>query len=141
MRIKPHCADFKLPTKGTKGAGAFDIYMPESGAISGSVPRKIHLGFSAEIPEGHVAILLPRSGAGANFGVELNNTVGILDSDYRGEWMASMRTKNEHYFSWERNERILQFMIVPIANVELELCYELSETERGAGGFGSSGKL
>ena len=54
--------------------------------------------------------------------------------------MASMRTKNEHYFSWERNERILQFMIVPIANVELELCYELGETDRGSGGFGSSGK-
>lgn len=50
-----------------------------------------------------------------------------------------MRTKNEHYFSWERNERILQFMIVPIANVELELCYELGETDRGSGGFGSSG--
>lgn len=140
MRFKPLCANFKLPTKGTQGAGAFDIYMPESGAISGSVPRKIPLGFAAEIPEGHVAILLPRSGAGANFGVELNNTAGILDSDYRGEWIAALRTKNEDYFSWEANDRVLQFLIVPIANVVPELSYELNETNRGTGGFGSSGK-
>lgn len=140
MRFKPLCTTFKLPTKGTQGAGAFDIYMPESGAISGSVPRKIPLGFAAEVPEGHVAIILPRSGAGSNYGVELNNTAGVIDEDFRGEWVASMRTKNEEYFSWGVGERILQFLIVPIANVIPELSYELNETKRGTGGFGSSGK-
>ena len=140
MRIKPFHTNFTLPTKGTQGAGAFDIYMPESGGISGQHPRKVGLGFAAEVLEGHVAVLLPRSGAGAKYGLELNNTAGIIDSDYRGEWIATLRTKSGEYFSWEANERILQFMIVPIADVTLEVVEELTETDRGTGGFGSSGK-
>jgi dUTP pyrophosphatase len=64
----------------------------------------------------------------------------VIDSDYRGEWKAALRTKSGIPFGWEAGDRILQFMIVPIADVSLELVDSLDETDRGAGGFGSSGK-
>lgn len=138
MRIQSLHTGFIMPTKGTNQAGAFDIYMPEAG-IADENPRFVGLGFSTEIPPGHVALLLPRSGAGAKHGVELNNTCGVIDADYRGEWKAAMRTKNGNSFSWAAGERVLQFLIVPVAQIELELVETLTETARGAGGFGSSG--
>jgi dUTP pyrophosphatase len=140
MRIKPIHPKFQKPVKSTKGAGAFDIYMPESGITFGDSPSEVPLGFAAEVPANHVALILPRSGVGAKQGVELNNTCGVIDSDYRGEWKAFIRTKSGEHFSWNSNDRVLQFLIVPVADVELELVDDLNETERGAGGFGSSGK-
>jgi dUTP pyrophosphatase len=98
------------------------------------------LGFAAAIPPGHIGLLLPRSSTGAKHGMELNNTCGVIDSDYRGEWKAAIRTKSGIPFSWEAGERILQFMIIPVADVMLELVDSLEETSRGSGGFGSSGK-
>lgn len=139
MLIKPIHSNFIMPSKSTDGAGAFDIYMPESGTIDGDAYR-YPLGFAAAVPKGHVALILPRSGAGVNHSVELNNTCGVIDSDYRGEWIASLRTKSGNTFSWDAGDRVLQFLVVPIANVELECADSLDETDRGAGGFGSTGK-
>lgn len=140
MRIKALHPNFILPTKGTNGAGAFDIYMPEPGDSSDHMYGFTGLGFAAEVPKGYVALILPRSSTGAKYGVELNNTCGVIDSDYRGEWKAVIRTKNNELFSWDQGDRVLQFMIVPVADVTLELADELDDTARGAGGFGSSGK-
>lgn len=139
MRIKPLHPNFIKPTKGTQGAGAFDIYMPEAGSCDG-VPTVVPLGFAAEVPPNHVALLVPRSGTGFKHGVELNNTCGVIDEDFRGEWKASVKTKNGLEFNWNSGDRVLQFLIVPIADVELEVVEELNETDRGAGGFGSTGK-
>ena len=127
-----------MPTKASDKAGAFDVYMPEAGTITGT-SQMIGLGFAAAVPDGYVGLLLPRSSAGAKHGVELNNTCGVIDSDYRGEWKAAMRTKAGTYYSWEKGDRILQFMIVPVAAVTLKLVDSLDETERGTGGFGSTG--
>lgn len=128
-----------MPSKGTTESGGFDIYMPTDGIVSG-VARKVGLGFASEIPSGHVALLLPRSGAGVNFGLELNNTCGVIDADYRGEWMAVLRTKDpEETFRWKAGDRVLQFILVPVARVTLELVESVARTERGAGGFGSTG--
>lgn len=140
MRIKQLHPNFIMPTKGTKLAGAFDIYMPKAGAIAWDETEKVGLGFSAEVPVGHVALVLPRSGEGAKYGLELNNTCGVIDADYRGEWFATMRTKNGEKYEWAQGQRCLQFLIVPVADVSLELVSELSSTDRDAGGFGSSGK-
>ena len=140
MRVKQLQPGFIMPTKGTKGAGAFDIYMPESGSTHGIHPVLVPLGFATEVPVGYVALILPRSGQGSKYGVELNNTCGVIDSDYRGEWKAAIRTKNNLEFSWDKGERILQFLIIPVADVTLELATDLDTTERGTGGFGSSGK-
>ena len=139
MRIKKLCHNFVMPVKSTERAGAFDIYMPNSGYASGHVTR-VGLGFAAAVPEGHVALIFPRSGVGSKYGLELNNTCGVIDSDYRGEWIANIRTKNGTYLEWGTNDRLLQFLIVPAADVSLELVDELDITERGTGGFGSTGK-
>lgn len=140
MRIKALHQNFVLPIKATDKAGAFDIYMPESGAISGHLGKLVGLGFAAEVPEGHVALILPRSGVGAKHGVELNNTCGVIDSDYRGEWMASLKTKNGSAYRWEAEDRLLQFLVVPVADVTLEEVDELNSTKRGSGGFGHTGQ-
>ncbi len=127
-----------MPTKSTQQAGAFDVYMPTSG-IADENSQLVALGFAAAVPNGHVALLLPRSGVGAKHGVELNNTCGVIDADYRGEWMAAIRTKSGSSYGWHTGDRLIQFLIVPIANVSLERVKELDSTTRGTGGFGSSG--
>ena len=140
MRIKSLHPNFIMPAKSTIGAGAYDIFMPTDGLASGDNPTFVPLGFAAEVPENHVALLLPRSGCGSKFGVELNNTCGVIDADYRGEWVAAIHTKSGDLFKWHQGDRILQFLIVPVANVELRLVQKLDDTARGNGGFGSSGK-
>lgn len=129
-----------MPTRGTDYAGGFDIYMPEKGSMmpGATYGQMVPLGFSAEVPVGYVALLLPRSGAGAKHGVSLNNTVGVIDADYRGEWVACLRLKNGLPHRWEAGERLLQFILVPVATPELNLVEELGTTARGEGGFGST---
>ena len=139
MRIQSLHTSFIMPTKGSDQAGAYDIYMPEAGIYLGTT-LIVGLGFATEVPQGHVALILPRSSTGAKFGVELNNTCGVIDSDYRGEWKAALKTKNGHPYSWSAGDRILQFLLVPVLNTTLELVDSVSITARGEGGFGSSGR-
>ncbi len=139
MRIQSLHKDFIMPTKGTEYAGAYDIYMPMAGYTT-HMSDIYPLGFAAEVPKNHVALLLPRSGAGAKYGLELNNTCGVIDSDYRGEWKAALRTKNGEVFNWKAGDRIVQFIIVPVITPVLELVESLEETNRGKGGFGSTGQ-
>lgn len=139
MQIKSIHPALIMPSKGSEWAAAFDIYMPESGIADG-ISQLIGLGFAAAVPAGHVALLLPRSSTGAKFGLELNNTCGVIDADYRGEWKAALRTKSGEPLLWAAGERLLQFLVVPIAQVTLELVESLDETDRGTGGFGSSGR-
>lgn len=139
MRFKALHSGFKLPTKGSDAAGGYDIYMPEDGYTSEHGANMVPLGFAAEVPAGYVALLLPRSSTGAKFGLELNNTVGVIDADYRGEWKACLRTKDNTQLFWGKHERMLQFLLVPVANVEPTLTEELSDTNRSTGGFGSTG--
>ena len=140
MNIKKLHPNFKMPTRGTDYAGGFDIYMPEKGSMmpGATYGQMVPLGFSAEVPVGYVALLLPRSGAGAKHGVSLNNTVGVIDADYRGEWVACLRLRNGLPHRWEAGERLLQFILVPVATPELNLVEELGTTARGEGGFGST---
>lgn len=113
--------------------------MPEGGVANGT-SRFIGLGFAAAIPPFHVGILLPRSSTGAKHGLELNNTCGVIDSDYRGEWKAALRTKSGLQYSWAAGERLLQFIVVPVAVLTLTQVDSLDSTDRGSGGFGSTGK-
>lgn len=138
MRITAMHNGYIMPTKGTDGAGAFDIYMPIDGVAIGT-SQLIGLGFAAAVPVGHVALLLPRSSSGAKFGLALNNTCGVIDSDYRGEWMAAIKTQSGIAYAWKAGDRLLQFIIVPVAIITLEQVDSLDQTDRGAGGFGSTG--
>ena len=147
MNIQPLHPNFRIPSRATDLAGGYDIYMPESGAAQAfwekedpTKPDKIPLGFAAEVPAGHVALLLPRSSTGAKHSLELENTCGVIDADYRGEWFAFLNTKNGEGFSWEAGDKVLQFLIVPVCTPELTLVESVSKTARGEGGFGSTGK-
>ena len=140
MRIKSLHIDHIMPTKGSEQAGAYDIYMPQAGYVRGEQPIRAPLGFAAEVPQGYVAILLPRSGVGSKIGLELNNSCGVIDADYRGEWVAYLKTKSGNGFMWDKGDRLLQFLLVPVLNVTLEACDELSSTQRGSTGFGASGQ-
>jgi dUTP pyrophosphatase len=141
MLIKALHPDFIMPTKGTEKAGAIDLYMPVAGWTS-AVATRVGLGFSAAIPVGHIALILPRSGVGTKESLELNNTMGVIDADYRGEWVAWLRTKNGQKFNWNKGDRLLQALILPVAISavsDLKQVQELDTTDRGAGGFGSTG--
>lgn len=140
MKICPHHPAFQTPTRGTDGAGGYDIYMPTAGRVSEGRHTVVDLGFSAEVPPGYVALLLPRSGSGGNFGLELRNTVGVIDSDYRGPWIAKLQTKDVIDFGWAAGDKVIQFVLVPVHTPELMVVDQLDATQRGAGGFGSTGR-
>lgn len=139
MRIQSLHTGFIMPTKGSDQAGAYDIYMPEAGFVC-ETSKTFGLGFATEIPTGFVALILPRSGIGSRIGLELHNTCGVIDSDYRGEWKAALKTKTGESYSWIQGDRILQFVVVPVFTGKLELVDSVSKTDRGTGGFGSSGR-
>lgn len=141
MEIKSLHPKFQIPTKSHDKTGAYDLYMPTSGSVTGSVVTEVPLGFAAAIPDGFVGLILPRSGVGVRQGLELNNTCGVIDADYRGEWKAFIRTKSENEtVQWDAGDRLLQVLFVPVGSFNFELVETLDETIRGTGGFGSSGK-
>jgi dUTP pyrophosphatase len=142
MNIKPIHPNFKLPVKSTELAGGYDLAMPEAGTVykDEDTGKFFGLGFAAEVPVGYVALLVPRSGKGAKGGISLNNTIGIIDPDYRGEWMVCLRNRNTRPFSWEEGERVVQMILVEAKQVQFNVVDELSNTDRGEGGFGSTGK-
>lgn len=140
MRITALHPGFIMPTKSTEFSAGIDLYMPVGGKADGD-ERLFGLGFAAAIPFGYVGLLLPRSGVGAKHGLELNNTCGVIDADYRKEWMASLRTKSGNPYRWDAGARVLQCVIVPVFSVSLDLVesiHDLGTTER-IGGYGSSG--
>lgn len=151
MNIQPLHPNFRLPSRATDLAGGYDLYMPEAGVVEEIWARiseedpvvrpvKVPLGFAAEVPEGYVALLLPRSSTGAKHSLELENTCGVIDADYRGEWFAFLNVKSGAEFRWEAGDRILQYLLVPVYTPELTLVDSVSKTARGEGGIGSTGK-
>jgi dUTP pyrophosphatase len=127
MRISARHNNFVMPDKSTERAGAFDIYMPEDGSVSGHAPKPVGLGFAAEVPDGHVALILPRSEVGAKYGVELNNTCGVIQPGFTGEWKVTLKTKTGATFHWEQEDKVLQFIVAPVANIKLEQVDELED--------------
>ena len=141
MKIKPLVKDFIVPEYKREYSGGMDIYLQQDITLNVGVDNVINLGFAAEVPEGHIALLLPRSSTGMK-GIALRNTVGIIDADYRGEWIAHITLDSicDKPIAYKRGERILQAMIVPFNKVEIELSDTLSQTGRGDTGFGGTGK-
>lgn len=151
LKIKPLSPDFKVPSYSTPGSAAFDIRSPVEFTIDKNQSVHISLGFAAEVPEGHVAILCPRSGLGVKYGMGVRNTIGVIDSDYRGEWQANITRDCLEPTDWfiapddncvttvEIGDRILQCMVIPVEQVDFVITDTLSETERGTGGHGSTG--
>ena len=137
------------PTYATDGSGCFDIYACMSfshltargeGANPHDRVVQVPTGLSFEIPVGHELQVFSRSGHGFNHMVKLVNSTGIIDSDYRGELFVGLQNDGWHDFKVCHGDRIAQGHVVPVEHVEfIEVADELSATERGTGGFGSTG--
>ena len=128
-----------LPTYATTGAACFDLRTIEHGRVPARGSAKFRTGLAFEVPAGHVLKVYSRSGHGFKNGLRLSNATGIVDSDYRGELMVSITNDSATAFEFEPGDRIAQAMILPFPQVELVEAASLSETARGAGGFGSTG--
>lgn len=144
MNIKPIVENFIAPEYKKDLSGGLDIYFQKDTELVIGADNVVNLGFCAEVPEGHVALLLPRSSAGMK-GLALRNTVGVIDADYRGEWIAHIVIDQQGDNAWgdnvkyKRGDRALQAIIIPFNKVDINIVDELSVTDRGDGGFGSTG--
>ena len=132
-----------IPTFATEGAACFDLYAMVEDSKKVSIykhsPAIIRTGLSFEIPKGHAMMIYSRSGHGFKNDVRLSNCVGVIDSDYRGEVKVKLASDGGG-FGVSHGDRIAQAMIIPVPAIEgFLVSNELSETERGDGGFGSTG--
>lgn len=140
VKIKKIHEDAIIPTYATPGSACFDIYSNSEGHVSPVSSCRFHAGLAFEIPENYVMLVFSRSGHGFNNNVRLANCTGIIDSDFRGELMVKLAANTVGNLDVKYGDRIAQAMIIPYEQVSFELVDELSSTERGTGGFGSSGK-
>lgn len=133
-----------LPKYATDGAACFDLHAvePDEWAIYPTVPATIRTGLAFEIPAGFVMLIFSRSGHGFKHDTRLANCVGVIDSDYRGEVMVrlSRDSSQAQPLSVKEGDRIAQAMVVPYPRVEFIEADSLTDTERGDGGFGSTGQ-
>lgn len=129
----------QLPTRGSKDAAGLDLYCPFHIKVPADSQKKIPLGIAVEIPKGHMGLLVPRSSM-SKTPLRCANSVGIIDADYRGEISIAYENISCSDYMIFRGDRIAQLIIVPIAVVDVEEAQTLSETERGAGEYGSTGK-
>ena len=135
IKYKKLREDAKAPYKAHIEDAGFDLYCSRCGYEG--LNWVCHSDIAFEIPKGYVGLVFPRSSI-TNTGMLLGNSVGVIDSNYRGEITAKFRVvNNEHYY--REGERFAQLIIIPYPQVEMSESEELSATERGAGGYGSSG--
>ena len=130
------------PTYGTEFSAGADLYACEGGEVSiaPGETKLIHTGLSLEIPEGYAGLIYARSGIATKRGLAPANKVGVIDSDYRGEIMVSLYNHSSSVQTIADGERVAQLVITPFLKVEYNEVDELSDTERGEGGFGPTGK-
>lgn len=143
VKIKKVYPEAKLPVYASTGAACFDLYAANIIDLTEDAHGRTvtyGTGLQFEVPEGHVMMVYSRSGHGFRYGITLANGTGVIDSDYRGEVMVKLtkRDTSIHYMP-AVGERIAQAMIIPVERVSFEETDELSNTKRGAGGFGSTG--
>jgi dUTP pyrophosphatase len=126
----------------TKGSAGLDLKcaVGKGQTLKSETTAIIRTGVSVAIPEGYVGILASRSGIGVNRGLSVAQGVGVIDSDYRGEVLVPLHNRNNHAEVVKFGERIAQLLIVPVIQPEVVFVEELDETERGDGGFGSTGE-
>jgi len=133
-----------LPQYATAGAAGLDL------RACVDAPLTLRPGESQLVPSGiaihladpgFAAVVLPRSGLGAKHGIVLGNLVGLIDSDYQGQVLVSVWNRGNAAFTVQPLDRIAQLIVVPVVQVEFEVVEEFAASARGAGGFGSTGKV
>lgn len=139
LKRLPHGHDLPLPAYATPGAAGMDICAAEAFTLDGySAQRVVPTGFAVEIPDGWEIQVRPRSGL-ASKGITVVNTPGTIDSDYRGEIKVLLINHSEDRHHFARGDRIAQLVPKRVEQVQVAEADELSDTARGAGGFGSTG--
>ena len=134
--------DIPLPSYSTPGSAGMDLRacLDESINLAPAETSLIPTGIAIFVSDpGYAALILPRSGLGHKHGIVLGNLVGLIDSDYQGELMISAWNRGASHFTIEPGDRIAQLVVVPVQQVEFSVVSEFSSTDRGTGGFGSSG--
>ena len=132
-----------IPQKATSGSACYDLraILDEPYVLKAGEFHSFPTGLAIEMPsEDCVALIFSRSGMGAKHGITCSNSVGVVDYDYRGELTTSLINHSNEDYVINPGDRIAQMMIIRNVPLEVEIAEELGETERGAGGFGSTGK-
>jgi len=142
VKVKLMRENAELPKKATSGSAAYDLCVwpdePVTIAVGEIVSLPTGIAIAPDTDEA-AALILGRSGLGTKHGITLANSVGLIDSDYRGEMRVSLINRGKEPFTVNPGDRVAQLMFVPVYAAQLALAEELDETERGTGGFGSTG--
>ena len=131
----------KLPQRATDGSAGYDLYAAIERPVSvGDFDTvKIPLGFKTSFPKDYVALIFARSGLSIKNGLAPANKVGVIDSDYRGEWIVALYNQSHQVRTIEPGDRVAQVVFVPCYIADFVITNELDETDRGEGGFNSTG--
>jgi len=133
-------ADAVLPARARSGDAGLDLSSCEAATLAPGERAALGTGLAVEIPAGHAGLVVPRSGLALRHGLSVVNAPGVIDAGYRGEVrVILLNTDREHAFSVEPGMRIAQLLVVPAIAVDVVEVGELAASERGEGGFGSSG--
>jgi dUTP pyrophosphatase len=135
----PHGTDLPLPAYATDGAAGMDVVSAEDVTIAPGARHAVATGLSMAIPQGYEIQVRPRSGLAFKHGITVPNTPGTIDSDYRGELKVLLINHGTEAFAIARGDRMAQLVLAPVVQAAWEEVDELDATERGAGGFGSTG--
>ena len=141
-RLNQH-ADFPLPTYATNGSAGLDLRacINEPLCLEPNAVSLINTGMAIYIADpGYAAMILPRSGLGHKNGIVLGNLVGLIDSDYQGELKVSCWNRGNDHYTIQPGDRIAQLILVPVVQAQFNIVSDFTSTDRGAGGFGHSGK-
>lgn len=141
VNIKMLNADAKIPTYGSENAAGADLYacIPAPVTIEPGETYLVPTGIAVELPEGCAGLIYARSGLASKKGLAPANKVGVVDSDYRGEVMVALHNHSASAATIDAGERIAQLVVMPYIKSIFNVVNELDQTERGEGGFGSTG--
>jgi dUTP pyrophosphatase len=136
----PHGDGLALPHYASEDAAGLDVAAAEELTLNPGQRQAVGTGFAIEIPRGYEVQVRPRSGLAMKHGITCLNTPGTIDSDYRGEVKVILVNLGQEPFEIRRGERIAQLVPAPVLRADFVEASELSDTERGSGGFGSTGR-
>ncbi|UYV15777.1 dUTP diphosphatase [Porphyrobacter sp. ULC335] len=135
----PHGAGLPLPAYATAGAAGMDVVSAEEVTIAPGARHAVATGLAMAIPAGYEIQVRPRSGLALKHGISVPNTPGTIDSDYRGELKVILINLGTEPFAIQRGDRVAQLVLAPVVQAAWDEVAELDATERGEGGFGSTG--
>ena len=129
----------ELPRYAHEGDAGLDLRITHDVTLNPGERATVGTGLAVEIPQGCVGLVFPRSGLASKHGITLSNSVGVIDSGYRGEIGATLLIQSDETTTLDAGTLVCQLIVMPFVPCELVPCEELTETERGAAGFGSTG--